>query len=302
MIIKSNNNIFINIFLSLRIHQWVKNLLIFVPIFTAHKYDFTTSIIPSIIAFCSFSLCASGIYVLNDIQDVELDRHHLYKKNRPFANGNLPISLGLFIGPVIIALGLLVSTFVNNTYIYWLLVYILISSAYSLYLKKIIIADCIVLAVLYTIRIIAGASAINVPVSFWLLTFSIFIFLSLAYVKRFTEINQLKNMQNQFILGRGYEYNDRHIVSILGIASGYASTIILSLYINSETVIELYNNPSYLWLSILIILYWISWIWSQAFKNKLHSDPILYAISDRVSIISALILGFIFVLSQLNIA
>lgn len=279
---------------ALRLHQWLKNLLLFVPLLAAHQISIQ-SLTTLIIAFISFNLCASSVYITNDLFDLESDRNHPRKKYRPFASVCLPIAFGAAIVPLLIGASVALGTFVGNSFLVILLLYLLITVAYSLVLKRIVLVDCLTLATLYTIRIIAGAAAVSLSLSFWLLTFSVFIFLSLALVKRFAELMVRTQEGKSNSHGRGYIVSDAPLLQMLGISSGYISSLVIALYVRSEDVISLYSKPIVIWLVVPILLFWISWVWLKATRGEMNDDPIVFAVKDKASLLVALITTIIFI-------
>lgn len=278
----------------MRIHQWAKNVLIFVPLFTSHTYLELNHLFITALAFVSFSLTASGVYFLNDLLDLDSDRSHASKRFRPLASGALPIQAGFFgaIGLPLIAF-VLAFQFLPLAFFGFLALYFLITNAYSFYLKTISTADVMTLAVLYTLRVIAGAAAAGVQLSSWLMAFSIFLFVSLAYLKRYIEVAALdKNMTKA--PGRGYSADDSETLFSLGVASATTSALVMALYIHSDDVTRLYHNPQLLWALCLIILYWNNRIWLGARRGKISGDPVIFAIKDKVS--QALGLAFVSVI------
>lgn len=270
---------------ALRVHQWVKNGLIFVPMLAAHQFTDINSIILCLGAFLSFSLCASSVYLLNDLLDLNDDRRHKTKRERPFAAGNLDLLNGLILAPVLLVVAFGLSVFISLDFVIVLLCYYILTFAYSFFLKRIVLIDVITLAGLYTVRIIAGAAAISVLLSFWLLAFSVFVFLSLALVKRYTELRALQDKSVKKTLGRGYHADDIELLSSLGGSSGYISVLVLALYINSSDVRVLYNEPMIMWPICLVMLFWISRVWIVAHRGQMNDDPIVFALKDKVSIL-----------------
>jgi HAD superfamily hydrolase (TIGR01549 family) len=267
----------------MRIHQYAKNALIFVPLFTAHHYQDLTLLSNVALAFVCFSLCASGVYFLNDLLDLEADRVHAKKRFRPLASGDLPISLGIagaILLPVL-AFGL-AGTFLNLAFIAVLAAYFLLTNAYSFFLKRVSTADVMTLAVLYTLRVVAGAAAAGIALSSWLMAFSVFVFVSLAYLQRYIEVAALSEAVDK-VHGRGYSAADSETMFSLGIANITASVLVLALYINSEEVTVLYQSPIILWLLCLLMLYWGNRIWVGARRGKIADDPVVFAIKDKVS-------------------
>ncbi|WHZ25496.1 MAG: Integral membrane protein [Nitrospira sp.] len=266
-----------------RFHQWLKNLLIFVPLLAAHRLSETDSLTQLIVTFISFSLCASAVYITNDLLDLESDRQHPRKKHRPFASGLVPISYGVLLAPVCGLVGLALSVYVGKYLPAWLFVYFTLTFAYSIKLKKLVLIDCLTLAALYTLRIVAGAAAVSVPLSFWLLAFSTFIFLSLAFVKRYAELQVHVLERKNKAHGRGYYVTDASLIQTLGIAAGYAAVLVLALYLQGETVTTLYHTPEFIWGSVPLILFWISWMWLKAHRGLMNDDPLVFAVKDRAS-------------------
>ncbi len=295
VISKSKNNLktWINLF---RLHQWVKNLLIFVPIFAAHQVITSEVWINLGLAFLSFGLCASSVYITNDLLDLESDRAHPRKRSRSFASGQIPIWMGTVFAPVLILSSLVMAHYVGGSFLPSLLVYFCLTCAYSWCLKRLVLIDCLTLAVLYTLRIVAGAAAVNVQLSFWLLAFSIFLFLSLAFIKRYTELQAHAEGDAKKVHGRGYFIADAPLIQQLGVTSGYAATLVLALYLNSENVIKLYRTPEIIWGAVPLMILWTSWMWLKAHRELMHDDPIVFAIKDKVSIlIGALLITMVIV-------
>lgn len=278
----------------MRIHQWAKNALIFVPLFTSHTYQDLTHLLAAVIAFISFCLCASGVYFLNDLLDLDADRSHASKRFRPLASGALPLQAGLFgaIGLPLAAF-FLAWQFLPLYFFSILALYFFITNAYSFFLKSISTADVMTLALLYTLRVIAGAAAAGVQLSSWLMAFSIFIFVSLAYLKRYIEIAALDQSAGR-APGRGYSAGDSETLFSLGAASATTSVLVMALYIQSPEITRLYHNPDMLWVLCLIILYWNNRIWLGARRGKISGDPVVFAIKDNVS--RALGLAFVAVI------
>lgn len=278
-----------------RVHQWLKNLLLFVPLLAAHEFDNIQSFGSLFMALISFSLCASSIYVVNDLFDLESDRSHPRKKLRPFASATLSISKGVIIAPLLAGLSIWLGAYVSYDFLIILLIYLLLTTAYSFVLKSLVLVDCIILATLYTVRIIAGAAAVSVSLSFWLLTFSIFIFLSLALVKRYAELLVQSKEGESKAHGRGYLVSDLYLLQSLGISSGYISVLVIALYVRSEDVVNLYSQPLAIWLLIPILLFWISWVWLKSSRGQMHDDPIIFAAKDKISLLVAALSILIFI-------
>ena len=268
---------------ALRVYQWLKNLLVLVPLLTAHRFFDIGSIIDAGVAFLAFGLCASGVYLLNDLLDLTPDRMHPRKRRRPFAAGTLPLLHGLLVAPLITLAGFALALLCSPAFAGVLLCYYVMTLSYSLKLKRIVMIDVVMLAALYTVRIIGGAVAINSELSFWLLAFSMFVFLSLAMLKRYTELASALANGKEMAIGRGYSVADLPLVQSLGAAAGYIGVLVFALYINSPESLELYTNPKLLWLLCPILLYWISRMWIVSHRGDMHDDPIVFAAMDRSS-------------------
>ena len=268
----------------LRVHQWLKNLLLFVPLLAAHQLGNGPAWLALLLAFASFSLCASSVYIANDLLDLESDRLHPRKRLRPFASGQMPVWQGVVFAPLLLLASLLLATFVGGQFLPWLLAYFVLTCAYSWGLKRLVLVDCLTLALLYTLRIVAGAAAVGQALSFWLLAFSVFLFLSLAFVKRYAELEVQVLSGKQKIHGRGYHTTDAPIVQTMGIVSGYASVLVLALYLNSDAVLRLYRAPQVIWGAVPVMLFWVSWMWLQAQRGQMHDDPLVFAVKDRASL------------------
>lgn len=278
---------------ALRPHQWLKNVLIFLPMLAAHQLD-TQTILLSLLAFVCFSLVASSVYVLNDLLDLAADRAHPRKKNRPFASGSIPIAQGTWMAAGLLFLGGLLSISISPSFLLAMVAYYLLTTAYSLHLKRRIVIDICVLAGLYTARIIAGGVATEIALSVWLLAFSVFFFLSLAAVKRQAELIDSAERGDLKPSGRGYHVDDLPIIAMIGIGAGYVSVLVMTLYVNSPDVVELYAHPEALWGVCAVLLYWITRTVMLAHRGHMHDDPVVYAAKDRVSRVCLLIiLGFV---------
>lgn len=270
---------------SLRLHQWLKNLLIFVPLLAAHKLDRPELVIAALLAFVAFGLCASSVYLLNDLLDLEDDRHHPTKRKRPFASGALPLTWGIALFPVLLVCAFaLTALFLPLRFSAALVGYYVLTLAYSMYLKRQVMVDVVVLAMLYTIRIVAGSAAIGAHLTFWLLAFSMFIFLSLALVKRYAELHSMQARGLVKTRGRGYVLSDLPLISSLGTASGYLSVLVLAMYIQDGNTAKLYRHAQVIWLACPLLLYWVSRTWIIAHRGLMHDDPIVFAARDRVSL------------------
>lgn len=284
----------------LRLHQWLKNLLLFVPALAAHQIAEPHTFSTLLLAFLAFSLSASAVYIANDLLDLSSDRQHPRKRHRPFAAAVVPIPQGLavmvgcLLGSAALALA------VGPAFAGWLLLYLLLTTAYSLVLKRHVLIDCLTLAALYTLRVIAGAAAVAVALSFWLLAFSVFIFLSLAFVKRYAELKMQADAGRSHAHGRGYAVSDAPVVQMLGIAAGYAAVLVLALYLQGTTAASLYAQPQWIWMAVPLMLYWVSWVWLKAHRGEMHDDPIIFAVRDRASRVVAVLMVAAFALATIG--
>jgi 4-hydroxybenzoate polyprenyltransferase len=271
---------------ALRLHQWVKNLLIFLPLLAAHQVNDGASLMATGLAFLAFGLTASAVYLLNDLLDLPADRQHPRKCQRPFASGNLPLAWGLLMTPLLLTAAAFLSLiWLPPLFLVVLGGYLAMTTAYSLVLKRVAILDVMMLAALYTVRVIAGATAVAILPSFWLLAFSIFMFLSLALVKRFTELLALKERGALTAVGRGWHIDDLSFAGSLGAASGVASVLVLALYIDSEPAQVLYETPEALWFICPLLLYWISRLWLKTHRGQMDEDPVVFALQDGMSLL-----------------
>lgn len=269
---------------ALRLHQWAKNLLIFVPLATAHRLGDAEALASCALAFVLFGLCASGGYLVNDLLDLEADRAHPRKRLRPFASGDIPIVHGLFgagaliVGSLVIAALALPLAFATT-----LALYLATSLWYSLALKRIAMVDVLSLAGLYSVRIVAGGAAVAIVPSFWLLAFSMFLFLSLAAAKRYAELHAANTAGKSDAPGRGYSVADLPLLQASGIAAGYLAVLVLALYVNSGAA-DMYRIPELLWLLCPLLLYWVNRVWLKTSRGKMHDDPVVFALTDRPSL------------------
>ncbi|MDA9566374.1 UbiA family prenyltransferase [Planktomarina temperata] len=266
----------------LRPHQWIKNCLVALPLCAAQQFE-GNAFIASLLVFICFNLIASSIYVLNDLLDLSADRLHIRKRNRPLASGDVPLLHGAILCIGLLTTGFYVAASISFSVVTVMLIYFAITTAYSLRLKREIIIDIFVLACLYTTRIIAGAVAAKIEISVWLIAFSIFFFLSLAAVKRQAELVDSISNQQEKINGRGYRADDLPIVSMIAMAAGFVSILVMALYIQTPEVANLYNQPEFLWGVCVILLYWVTNTIMIAQRGQMHDDPIVYAAKNRQS-------------------
>ncbi|MFK8137280.1 MAG: UbiA family prenyltransferase [Bdellovibrionales bacterium] len=286
---------------AIRVHQWAKNALILLPLllYPGGVLDAGNFLI-CFLAILSFSLCASSVYLLNDLFDLESDRVHDKKRFRPLAVGSVSISSALFMIPLLLIGAFLLASYVSSSFFIVLICYYILTSLYSFVLKSIAVLDVMVLATLYTTRIFAGGAALGITISNWLMAFSMFFFLSLAFVKRTTELKNLKNKildKSKKIHGRGYLIEDLVTVQCFGMVSAVVSILVFSLYVSSETVRQNYSFPEGLWFSSLILFFWITRVWILTNRGEMDDDPVVFAVKDRISYFVGVLIVINFVLS-----
>ncbi len=280
---------------AIRVHQWAKNVLVFVPLLTAHKMRDLDLDVRAGLGFVSFSLCASAVYLANDLMDLDSDRRHRTKSQRPFASGALPLTFGMVAAPVFVVIAFALALWIAPAFALVLGIYLAVTNAYTFWLKREALLDVMCLATLYTLRVFAGGQSTDLPVSMWLIALSMFEFLSLALVKRVSELHLLKDSPSQVIHGRGYAVVDLSVLSQAGLASGYMAVLVFALYIHGDEVKTLYTHPQALWFICPLIVYWNTRVWLLTYRGQMHDDPVLFAVRDRVSyIIGALALLVIF--------
>lgn len=267
---------------ALRPHQWAKNLLIFLPLLCSHALT-ASKLLTALAAFCCFSLAASSGYLINDLVDLEADRRHPHKRMRPFAAGDVPPLAGIVVAVVLLLVGLIGAELLPGRFLAWLLVYLATTMAYSLYLKRIALVDVMVLSGLYSVRMLAGGSVTQTPISHWLAGFSMFLFLSLAIVKRFAELENLRASNALPKNGRGYMVADLDQLRSFGTASAYAAVVVFAIYITNPDVANLYRHPRLLWLSVPLIILWMNRVWLLASRGELNEDPVAFALTDPIS-------------------
>jgi 4-hydroxybenzoate polyprenyltransferase len=282
---------------ALRIHQWLKNLVFFVPLVAAHAGGDIALLGAAILAFAAFCLCASSVYILNDLLDLPADRAHKRKKNRPFAAGMLPVKAGAAAAPLLLAVALGLGLLLPARFLSVLLLYYGLTTLYSFFLKRQVVVDVMLLAGLYTLRIIAGSAATGIAPSFWLLAFSMFVFLALAMVKRYAEL-RVAPISPATLAGRGYRPDDLPVVLALGSASGMVSVLILALYTQAAIVPELYPAAEWLWLVPPLMLYWITRLWVKAQRGEVDEDPVIFAARDWQSLTVLGLIGAVFLLAM----
>ncbi len=292
---------------AVRLHQWAKNVLVIVPLLLGHAW-FRANIVAALVAFVSFGMCASATYILNDLLDLEADRRHPRKARRPFAAGDLSPLAGLAAVTGLLAASLALALLLPRLFaslpgaaplpqpygfLKWLLIYTATTLLYSLYLKRKLLLDVFLLSGLYTVRILAGSAATGVPVSAWLAGFSVFFFLSLAFVKRFSEMEGLRERGGAVSFGRGYMVSDLEQLRALGTGAAYAAVVVVTLYINSPEVRPLYEHHRRLWLVVPLVLLWLSQVWLLASRGEMHDDPVVWAITDKRSLLLGALLAVV---------
>jgi 4-hydroxybenzoate polyprenyltransferase len=268
---------------ALRVHQWSKNLLIFLPLLLAHVIPLRL-FLNGLLAFCCFCLTASSAYIVNDLLDIEIDRRHPQKRSRPFAAGDLSAITGFVIVAVFLVVAFAGARLLPIAFEGWLLLYLGTTLAYSWYLKRLALVDVLVLSGLYTLRLIAGSAATHSHISHWLAGFSVFLFFSLAIVKRFAELQNLRTSGLPPRNGRGYLVADVEQLRSFGTASAFAAVIVFAIYIGGSDVTLLYRRPQLLWLIVPLMILWLCRVWLLASRGELNEDPLVFALTDRVSL------------------
>ena len=268
---------------ALRVHQWLKNLLVFVPLLTSFRFTDPGVLTHSLVAFFAFCFCASSIYIVNDLLDLEADRAHPRKRFRPFAGGTLSIPVGLLVAASGMGLGLGLAGWDSQHLLAIMLVYVATSTAYSIHLKTRVLADVIVLAILYTLRIFAGAAGTGIPLSVWLVAFSVLVFLSLGLVKRCSELMLLQREGRQVIRGRDYVLDDLKIFWPMGVATSVGAVLLFAFFIHFGGVQAHYRTPALLWIVAVGLFYWLSRMWIKTARGEMTDDPLVFALRDAGS-------------------
>jgi 4-hydroxybenzoate polyprenyltransferase/phosphoserine phosphatase len=282
---------------AVRAYQWVKNLLVFVPLVTSHSMGAGRSFLSAFLAFLAFSFTASAGYVINDLFDLKSDRIHPRKCKRPFASGDLSLVAGTLLIMLMLACGFLAGFLLNRYFLLVLILYFVLSITYSVWLKRLVLFDVFVLSLLYSTRVIGGGVATGISISFWLIAFSTFLFLNLAFVKRFSELMKVDSPSGLLERGREYLSDDLPLLRSMGVVSGFVSVVVFSLYINSPEMLKLYAQPHYLWGISLLFLFWICRIWVVTNRGNMTDDPIIYTLKDRASYLIFLLVGVLLWLS-----
>jgi 4-hydroxybenzoate polyprenyltransferase len=275
---------------ALRPRHWLKNILVFIPIFAAQLFIEPILLVRTLIVFVAFSCCASGGYLINDLFDLAADRHHPQKRQRPFASGRLPLAYALALAPILVVLGCVLARLLSRLSLGILLLYFAVTLAYSLSLKRVVLLDVLVLASLYTLRVIGGGVAIAIWPSVWLVGFSLFLFTSLAFVKRYAELVLMRSVEGGHAMARSYELSDAELLASKGTASGYAAVLVLALYIASGAVKVLYSRYQVMWFVCPLLLYWVGYVWLVAHRGEMYHDPLVFALHDRTSRILILLM------------
>jgi len=276
---------------ALRPHQWSKNLLVFVAAIAAHRIFDPAALHATVLAFVAFCLCASGAYVLNDLFDLDADRRHPRKRTRPFAAGRVPIAAGLLAAPLLTLGGFAVALSLPRPFMFALLLYAATTLAYSFALKRLVVIDVLVLASLYTLRIVAGAVAIPVEASAWFLSFAVCLFLSLALVKRYEEVRRVAASDETGVAGRGYLTTHRSAIGVSGIACSVLAVGVLGFYVDSTKSAALYARPHWLWLLLPLLAAWLARVWLLTRRGRMHDDPVVFALTDPPSFV--VLAGFV---------
>ena len=274
-------------------HQWVKNLLVLAPTLAAHQFGQALS--ASLVAFVSFSLCASSLYILNDLLDLESDRAHPRKRLRPFAAGDLSSKAGIWCAIALFAGSIVIALLLPPAFVLVLLGYAALSLLYSVVLKNKLLMDVVALACLYGIRLVAGGAASQLEISPWLAAFSLFLFFCLALLKRCAELADQKASEGTTLPGRSYSKQDLPALVSMSAASGFVSVLVLALYVDSDAVRSLYSHPDRIWFACIPYMYWISRMILLTHRGEMHDDPVVFAVKDPVSIVVAIVCAVIVV-------
>jgi len=268
---------------ALRPQHWLKNLLVFVPILAAHRFLEPLLSARTFVDFVAFCCFASSGYLVNDLCDLQADRQHPQKRSRPFASGRLPLAYALTAAPALAIVGFVLAGLLSAVSLAVVLLYFALSLGYSFTLKRVVLLDVLVLAGLYTLRIVAGAAAISNWPSVWLLAFSMFLFISLAFIKRYAELMVMRTTAGDHARARGYELSDAELLASKGTASAYAAVLVLALYIASGTLNTPFSRHQLIWLVCPLLLYWVGYLWLIAHRGRMHHDPLVFALRDRTS-------------------
>lgn len=280
---------------AIRIHQWAKNGLIVVPALAAHRAPTADVVLGLVTALASFSLLASAVYLLNDLADLEHDRRHPLKRRRPLAAGEIDAGAALAAITILATASLAIALTLPLAFLATWATYLVLTTAYSFVLKRVVVLDVVVLAALYTARVVAGATAVTVPLSRWFLAFSVFVFLSLAMLKRLVETRGVADRDEQAVAGRGWRVGDLPLLMGFGAGSAVAGALVYCLYITGDEVLRLYEHPDLLWGGLPVLLYWFARLWLLADRGEVHEDPLVFALQDPASWASAALLAAVIV-------
>jgi 4-hydroxybenzoate polyprenyltransferase len=278
---------------ALRPHHWLKNTLVFLPLAAAHRLDEIDLLVQAFMGFVAFSLCASSTYLLNDLVDLPSDRRHPHKKDRALASGRLPLTHALGLIPLLLAGAVAIGLLLPWPFLAALGSYYVLTLSYSLRLKDLVILDVLALAGLHAMRVMAGSAATGIPPSAWLIAFCVFLFFSLAMIKRYAELVVMRTIDGLHAHARAYELEDSELLAALGGASGYLAVLVLALYV-SETGGGVFGRHELIWLVCVLLLYWISYMWLMAHRARMHDDPLVFALRDRVSRVLIALMAVIF--------
>ncbi|MFL6664923.1 MAG: UbiA family prenyltransferase [Rhizobacter sp.] len=283
---------------AMRLHQWLKNLLLLVPLLAAHRLGRGDDLANAGLGFLAFGLCASTVYVFNDLLDLPADRLHARKRTRPFASALVPVWHGAVMIPLLLMASFYLASRLPIAFSAVLATYFALTLSYSILLKRQVVVDVIMLAGLYTIRVIAGGAATGIVPSFWLLAFSMFMFLSLALVKRYSELLESSQKQKSSAFGRGYWTHDLPVLLSAGTSSGMVAVLVIALYINSPETRSLYANPAWLWFVPPLLLYWVTRVWMKAHRGEIDDDPVVFAARDWQSLLILVLCALLFSLAH----
>jgi 4-hydroxybenzoate polyprenyltransferase len=271
----------------LRVHHWTKNLLVFVPLLMAHDVNDIRRVVNALLIFVAFCFASSATYIINDVIDAKHDRLHRSKRNRPISANEISVRAALLIVPLAVAASLAIAASINRETAFGIVLYLLLSTLYTLVVKRVMLADVILLAAFYSLRVLIGGAATGIVVSRWLLAFSSFLFISLALAKRYADLTRAVSNDEEAPDGRSYRTGDREVLLSLGTSSGLISVLVFALYLNSAQVTQLYSKTDPLWLICALLMYWIGRMWLLAHRGEIDDDPIVTAATDPASYIVA---------------
>lgn len=283
---------------AVRVHQWSKNGLLLLPALAAHLPPGGPTLLALGASVLSFSFLASAVYLLNDIADLEHDREHPTKRRRPIAAGEISVGAALVAMAVLSALSLVIALGLPLTFLGSWLAYLVLTTAYSFALKRLVVVDVVVLAALYTVRVIAGAAAVSVSLSRWFLAFSVFLFMSLALLKRLVETGRAEDRGGDALAGRGWRVGDRPVLLGFGMASSIAAALVYCLYITDDQLPALYARPDLLWIGLPLLLYWLARLWLLAERGEVDEDPVVFALQDAPSYVVAALFALMVVVAS----